>query len=224
MQNVPKTQRKRAYSSEIAVSGSELMEAILPSWMEDTDMHLSPVQIDHLIRGYTGWLGTTVVGAFDSGIRNQVRPAITGVEPPEMPTKRTDELDWIGPVPFPLKSFISSSPRRNTKYVSLLYEQMAEVKKHYAALVHYREQGMTDEMMQVLAEHGDLLAWRKTYNKAQTAMGKISKRTRQIYIDKTMTPDEKRKELDRLTQLKADVAKRLTDARARYDAEERPAK
>ena len=224
MQKVPKTQRKRAYSSEIAVSGSELMEALLPSWMEDTDIHLSPVQIDHLIRGYTGWLGTTIVGAFDSGIRNQVRPAITGVEPPAMPTKRIDELDWIGPVPFPLKSFISSAPRRNTKYVSLLYEQMAEVKKHYAAFVHYREQGMTDEMMQVLAEHGDLLAWRKTYNKLQREMGKISKRTRQIYVDKTMTPDEKRKELDRLTKLKADIAKRFTDVRARYDAEERPAK
>ena len=223
MQKVPKTQRKRAYSSEIAVSGSEFMEALLPSWMEDTEMHLSPVQIDHLIRGYTGWLGTTVVGAFDSGIRNQVRPAITGVEPPDMPTKRVDELDWIGPVPFPLKSFISSAPRRNTKYVSLLYEQMAEVKKHYAAFVHYREQGMTDEMMQVLAEHGDLLAWRKTYDKIQKEMGKISKRTRQIYIDKTMTGDEKRKELDRLMELKADVAKRFTDIRAKYDAEERPA-
>jgi len=222
MQKVPKTQRKRAYSSEIAVSASELMGVLLPDWLEDTDVHLSPVQIDHLIRGYLGWAGANVVASADYLLREQVKPAITGREPPPRASKRIDEMDWVGPVPFPLKSFVSSSPRRNTIYLTRLYEQMDEVKKYYAKYLHYREHGMTDEMMEVVAQRGDLLKWRKTYNSVQTQLGKISKRVRQIERSHEMTPDEKRKEIDRLTEMRGALAKRVVEARAKYDSADNP--
>ena len=222
MQKVPKTQRKRAYTSEIAVSASELMGVLMPDWMEDTDVHLSPVQIDHLIKGYLGWAGANVVASADYLLREQVKPAITGREPAPRASKRIDEMDWVGPIPFPLKSFVSSSPRRNTIYLTRLYEQMEEVKKYYAEYVHYREHGMTDEMMEVVAQRGDLLKWRKTYNTVQTQLGRISKRVRQIERDQEMTPDEKRKEIDRLTEMRGALAKRVVEARAKYDSADNP--
>jgi hypothetical protein len=143
--------------------------------LKESDLHISPVQMDHLIKGYFGWIGATTTGALDI-LSDDVDPLT-----------RVDELRGV----LPLGSFYSGSPRKSTKYLTLFYDQM-----------------------------GDVMRWLRTYNKANEAMQKINKRIGFIYDDKDMSPADKRKEIDRLNEMKVGIAKKIVLRRAEREAEE----
>ncbi len=64
MQRLPASQRYRASTTVAAKTTSAVMEAVLPD-----DMTLSPVQLDYLVDGYLGWVGSTVSAATDTILR-----------------------------------------------------------------------------------------------------------------------------------------------------------
>jgi len=70
---------------------------------------LSPVQIDHLVNAYLGWLGMQAVATADLA----VRPVMDLPEPPE---RRINELFTIG-------DFAKTLPDYQSKYVTRLYDQ-----------------------------------------------------------------------------------------------------
>ena len=213
----PKAERKRAFTSEFSVVMSEALGATLrPIGGEDKDYHLSPIQIDHLIRGYFGWAGTTIVAAFDKLVTENIR------DMPEKPTKRMDEIDWIGPIPFPIKSFIRESPIKNTKQVDLFYRQMQEIDKYRAAYVHYRDLGMTEKAIEIMQEHMDVLKYRKTYNKIQRRISAIGKQIRRIQASRVLTPDQKRSQIDSLTQRKLAIIGVAVKLRGQVDDQNEP--
>jgi len=205
LNNLPKELRVRAYTSDFSVKSSwavgEMLDLI---GLKESGLHISPVQMDHLIKGYFGWIGATTTGAFDV-LSSDVDPLT-----------RLDEMRGL----LPTGSFYSGSPRKSTKYLTLFYDQMGEVKGLKAAFDAYKRRRMVDEARAVVSDNKDVMRWLRTYNKANEAMQKINKRIGFIYDDKDMSPADKRKEIDRLNEMKVGIAKKIVLRRAEREAEE----
>jgi len=218
---LPDSMKYHSTTSDLAISATNFMDGFLPK-----DMVLSPVQIDHLIEGYFGWLGATVVGATDTifdaagGVAKEMGVPLD--EKPPRPTKRIDEFSWLGPFPISVRSVVSTAPRKSTKQMELFYEQMNEINELHNAFNKYKRDGLYDEARRVLVEHGDLLKWRRLYSRAQRLLGDIGKQKAHILNDMDMTPGEKRAELDKLYEYRNTVIKQLVDMRESAELEAGP--
>jgi hypothetical protein len=198
IQSTPKDRRVRPYSTELAIRSSWAIGELLDMFnAKDTDIHLSPVQIDHLIKGYFGWLGAFTTSSFDI--------LSTDVEP----TKHVTDM---------LGSFYRREPKGSDKYLALFYEQALEVAKYKSAYDSYKRDRMVEQALQVVEEHGDVLRWEKAYTKIREGIAKINRRIREIYDDPDMSPTAKDKELDKLRQLRVDIAKKTVLTRAQWEA------
>jgi hypothetical protein len=196
--NTPKHRRITATSSDFSIVSSQAFQ----DWFGGT--LLSPVQIDHLIKGYFGWLGATIVGAADF---------VLYPSEPEQPTKRWDEMYGL----VPIGSFYKEGPPKTTKQMQLFWEQLKEIKEHHNIYKDYLTRGLDDELKEYLAKNRQSLIWRKHYEKMQRHLGKINKRMTQVYDSTDMTADEKRVEIDRLIEMKNKSAERIINMRERAE-------
>jgi hypothetical protein len=196
--NTPKHRRATATSSDFSIVSSQAFQ----DWFGGTP--LSPVQIDHLIKGYFGWLGATVVGMADF---------VLYPSEPEQPTKRWDEMYGL----VPIGSFYKQGPPKTTKQMQLFWEQLKEIKEHHNIYKDYLTRGLDDELKEYLAKNRQSLIWRKHYEKMQGHLGKINKRMTQVYDSTDMTADEKRVEIDRLIEMKNKSAERIINMREKAE-------
>ena len=207
--NKPKHRRVRAYTSEFAKKASwmhgELLDAL---GRKDTDTHLSPVQVDHLIKGYFGWLGATITGSFDVLTDPRFSPLAEGEPMP--PSMRISDLrTWL-----PIGSFIRQNPRGSNKYTTLFYEQMNEIQKLKSAYDDYKRDNLVDDMARLVAEDGDTLRWWKRYNDTRRYFSKLNKVMKDVHEDPDMSPEKKRERIDSINQRKVDIAKSVVLFRA----------
>ncbi len=184
MQNLSPTQRRKAWTSETAIVMSQGLNKI--PWEK---VQLSPVQVEHLVQGYLGWVGATAIGAVD-----QVFTQPLG-DFPGRPSRRIEELPIIGP-------FVRSQPARATKYSTLFYEQLKEMNEVYADIRNFRTIGERDKAINLARKEKDTLKFRKLANRRQKLIASYTKRMRLVRLNKTMTAKEKRMRIDRLTEIK----------------------
>ncbi len=184
MKNLPPAERKRAWTSETAIALSAGMDKI--SWGK---VVLSPVQIEHLVQGYLGWLGAVSLGAADMLI---TRPL---VDAPTRPTPRITDYPVI-------KRFAKVGPRRNTKYTTMFYESLEELNMKWAAIGQARELRDMEKARKLLEEGGDELKLRKFYNAQAKKLSEINKRMTLLQLDREMSAQEKARERDRLQVMK----------------------
>ncbi|KKK47279.1 hypothetical protein LCGC14_3156810, partial [marine sediment metagenome] len=109
MQGLSPSQRRNAWTSETAIALSSGFDKIL--WDK---VVLSPVQIEHLIQGYLGWLGANILGAVDQVFTQPIGGF------PGRPSRRIEEFPVIG-------SFVRTTPARRTRFETIFYEQLNEV-------------------------------------------------------------------------------------------------
>jgi hypothetical protein len=189
LSNLSPTQRKRAWTSETAIGMSQVMDKV--SWGK---VVLSPVQIEHLVNGYFGWMGAQILGATDSLLTRPLSGA------PEPPSKRMTDY----PV---LKRFLKEHPRRYTKYVSEFYERLEEVNSIYGDIKQMREFGEAEKALEMAEKEKNKLKARKYLNKVRRAMSDINKQITKIRLSRSMDPDEKRRRMDILQERKNKLAK-----------------
>ena len=165
---------------------------------KDSDLHLSPVQVDHLIKGYFGWLGAVTSGMFDV-LGDDVDPQ-----------KRVGEL---------FGSFYHRNPRGTDKYMTLFYDQMMEIAKLKSHFDSYKRNQKYTEAIALRDENIDIMRWTRNYEAVRAEMGRARKRLGRVWDDKDMSPLDKEKEIDRINQYMVDLAKRTVTRRAEYEAE-----
>ena len=198
MLTVPKEERVRKYSSEFAIRSSWAMGEVLDLInAKDSDLHLSPVQVDHLIKGYFGWLGAVTSGAFDV-LGDDVDPQ-----------KRVGEL---------FGSFYHRNPRGTDKYMTLFYDQMMEIAKLKSHFDSYKRNQKYAEAIALRDENIDIMRWTRNYEAIRAEMGRARKKLGRVWDDKDMSPLDKEKEIDRINQYMVDLAKRTVTRRAEYEA------
>jgi hypothetical protein len=188
MQYLSKKERFKPWTSEVAKGTSAAMSAVLPE--EST---LSPVQIQHMIRAYTGWAGATTLASIDFLIK-QISGEIT-------PETKLSEYTWN-----PVSSFARDNEAKSSKYVSQFYDNMSELDKMWGDIRKYRD---TPNAKIVTAEQNKKLRYRKMYNKKSKELAVIRKRERSIYNDPYMSASQKRARLAGTRIAKNKIAKSM---------------
>jgi hypothetical protein len=155
---------------------------------------LSPVQIDHLIRGYFGWLGTAATVAVDEVAR-------LGDE-----TSRPDRRlrDW-----FLAGNFVESLPAGSSRYVTQMYEQAREIEEYYASWRNYLKTGEPEKAREFLEENRETIGEYQRIEHLKRTVAALSERERSVERSRTMDGAQKRAALDQLAQRKDQVARRL---------------
>ncbi len=154
---------------------------------------LSPVQVDHLLRGYFGWLGTMVVSAGDV----LARPATD--QPKQAST------DWLKALTGNMASDLRDAPSR---YVGQMYEQAAKNAEAYATWKLLQKEQKPAEAAAFAADHRDkLMAYRRTEaaKKSETLFNNM---VRMVERNRELDPDQKREKLRAIQIQKEAVAKR----------------
>ena len=152
---------------------------------------LSPVQVDHMLRGYFGWLGAFIVGAGDT----IARPA---TDQPSHPTP-----DYWKTVTGGMASDLRDAPSR---YVSQMYEQAKEIEKAYGTWKMLLREGKIDEAREFREDNAELLNQHKQVERVKKAESALNQRARMIERS-NMDPDRKRELLRQINEQKDRTAR-----------------
>ncbi|MFZ2950947.1 MAG: LPD38 domain-containing protein [Desulfuromonadaceae bacterium] len=188
------TERYRSRTSETAKLASRAGQAVTETVGAD---FLSPVQVDHLVRGYFGWLGTSAVTATDYlGRFLQDAPV-----KPKMTLRET----------FLAGSFVETLPSGSSRYLTEFYDQAKEVQQAYSSMTAKAKEGDLAAARDInKREGGSLKAYNSATTKIQGEISDISSRIREIEREKgeRWTAERKRSEIDKLNERRNRLAKR----------------
>jgi hypothetical protein len=156
---------------------------------------LSPVQIDHMIKGYFGWLGTFVVGGADMGV-NLVTSG------PAKPS-----IDIISKIS---GGMVRTLPEKQSRYVNQIYEQAKELEQVYGTQQYLLHKRKIEEYREFTEEHKDELRKYRLIEPIKKLESALNKRIRQVEDNTTKDSDTKRVEINALNQRRDQLARRLS--------------
>lgn len=145
---------------------------------------LSPKQLEHLVIGYTGTIGSYVMAAADGLIR--------GAQPGESASWRADEIPLVKAV------YRGTGPAKSTQHMEEFYRMLNEVNQLKRTVNQYRSEGLTDKANELLEEQGGILKSRRSLSSTQQQVRVVRNKIELIQRDRTMTAGEKRRRIDEL--------------------------
>jgi hypothetical protein len=191
MKRLPASERKYAYTSSAYVGASKLLELI-----PFEKVQLSPVQIEHLVQGYFGWVGSTVVSA------------ISFVD---YPRKYAEFFSQGFDSPLAM-GFFKSLPSLQSKYKTQFYNQLTAMNEVFNLQQLYASRGEYNKALKLFEKNKNLLSWRKSYVKVNTKISQINRQIRIIQANESLTEAEKIDKVRQLNIIKNDMIQNLTEA------------
>ncbi|HGM6086817.1 TPA: LPD38 domain-containing protein [Pseudomonas aeruginosa] len=158
---------------------------------------ISPKQLDHLVKGYTG-----TMGAYALAMGDLVAGAMTAGE---MPSSR------IGDLPIAKVLYRGDEPR-STRYQAEFYDMMQEADQLYRTMRYYRQEGRVDAAEQLLDGNRAKLRHRPALGLARQQLGALRKQMDAVYRNTEMTGEQKRERLNDLQLRSNQVAERVVKA------------
>jgi hypothetical protein len=159
----------------------------------------SPVQIEHLTRGYLGWLGASAIGLADTVITRPLTDAPTA-----------PSMTWRD---YPIiKRFAKDPNPNNTKYTSLFYERGDEISMVAGAIRQARENQEWDKAERLMKKNNDIMGLEDYYNKQRLELGKLNRRMKIIHSSTKKSGPKKTQELSLIKIRKAKLTKIIHDA------------
>lgn len=156
---------------------------------------LSPLQVDHLLRGYFGWLGTFVVGAGDV----LARPA-TG-----QPSK--PDSDLFKAATGGMVSDLRDAPSR---YVTQMYQQATAIEEAYATWKRLIADGKGAEAGEFFADNRDAIVKHRLVEGIKKAEGAAAKEIHRVELS-DMSAADKRERIRTLLQRKDRIARPISE-------------
>jgi len=182
-------------SRDTTTAPATALSAISRVFGDKSAIAVSPVQADHLIKGYLGGVGATAAGWIDTMYR-----AATGQSSPD---KAWAEYQ-------PIRRFYRDLdvPVANTRYTTLFYDGLKEANRVYADVMELQKLGRTEEAQALATEKRSVLQMRIALNAQQRRLTEINNRMKEVRrSDKD--GEWKRREIDLLTTQKALITERL---------------
>ncbi|MBW5855909.1 LPD38 domain-containing protein [Yersinia enterocolitica] len=147
--------------------------------------NMSPKMLDHIVMGYTGSLGSYVMGATNLLMRNLKDYG-------ETPTMRLDEMPVI-------KSFFrGSEPAKSTQFTEDFYRMMTEANQINSTINSFRKQGRGDDASELIEENRGKLSQRQGLTATQKQVKALNAQIEMMRRDRILTADQKREKIDRL--------------------------
>ncbi len=151
----------------------------------------SPKQLEHLVIGYTGTMGSYVMAAADGLIR--------AFRPGESASWRADEIPLVKAV------YRGTGPAKSTQHMEEFYRMLNEVNQLKRTVDQYRSEGLTDKARELLEEQGGILKARRSLSRTQQQVRVVRNRIELIQRDRTMAAEEKRQRIDELLTRRNDL-------------------
>lgn len=117
---------------------------------------------------------------------------------PDKPTWRIDDYPLLG-------AFMRQGDNpRYTKYISKFYDLANEANKLVGTVRYYKDTGQIDLAKEMIDNEKIRKKMRmaKSFNRVRRDLSDINKQIKKVWLDKDMTPDEKKKQIDKLTDLR----------------------
>lgn len=174
---------------------SATMVALAKTAPDTSDaLGLGPKKMQHLIEGYLGTIGATALAGVDIVTRE-----IQGA--PVRPTPRLDELPIVG-------RFVRMDPAWSTRWESDLYDYRRQVTEIYKEADSLEKQDRDYKAAAELRiEEAGKLSTRSVLESAARQLSSMRKMREDIMASRTMTPDQKRTELDKLQRVRNDLTR-----------------
>lgn len=144
----------------------------------------SPKQLEHLLIGYTGTMGSYVMAAADGLIR--------AVRPGESASWRADEIPLVKAV------YRGTGPAKSTQHMEDFYRMLNEVNQLKRTVDQYRGEGEDDKADELLEEQGGILKARRNLSRNLQQVRVLRNRIELLQRDRTLSAEEKRQRIDRL--------------------------
>jgi hypothetical protein len=159
---------------------------------------LSPVQVDHLIDGYFGWLGSFVMFVPEMAMR-------AASDLPDRPAR-----DWYK---FATQGIVQETTSGSSYYVSALYKQAEEIEKAYATWRQLQKEGKLAEAQEFFTDYKDQIVKYKSVAKVKDGEAKFNEMIRMIERSTRLDPDEKKARIIQIRRQQDLLARSLTAAR-----------
>jgi GGDEF domain-containing protein/DNA repair protein RadC len=189
-------------------------------------MGVSPMKLEHMIRGYFGTMGTYALAASDAMIRAATDEYMSeyGEHPTRGETWRENIvvkglIDWS----------VNEGPPRRTKYVSDLYDMVREAEKvaNTMALMQKRQSADAElylsdpenQFYRLLVRSPENQLGQPPLAATRSALNEVRQAMDLIRMDTTMTGDEKRLELWNLTRRRNELARTVMEEITKAEAE-----
>ncbi|MHC4421431.1 MAG: DUF7178 family protein [Planctomycetota bacterium] len=156
-------------------------------------LNISPKKMEAALRGYLATLS-----AFGLGATDQVARWMGDF--PERPSLKTDDYPLVG-------RFWREGPARNTKYATRLYEAMEESDRLVQTVKHYMILQDMEKAEKLANTNLALFSANKMLSRIRKKMTKIRTAMKDVERDRTLSREEKRREIDKLTVLRNGLVK-----------------
>ena len=193
MKRLPASERKYAYTSQAYVNTSKILEAV-----SFKQIQFSPVQMEHLVQGYFGWVGSTVASAVS--ISDYPRN-VASLFQPNSPLFMGFKVDL---------------PSLQTKYKTEFYTQIQEMNEVMALMRLYQRRGENDKALQLFNKNKNILAWKSTYDKINRQIQSINRQIRLIE-SQDLSETEKMNKVRQLNLLKNELVRSLRERVLDYE-------
>lgn len=151
----------------------------------------SPKQLEHLVIGYTGTMGSYVMAAADGLIRAS--------RPGESASWRADEIPLVKAV------YRGTGPAKSTQHMEEFYRMLNEVNQLKRTVDQYRSEGLTDKARELLEGQGGILKSRRSLSRTQQQVRVVRNKIELIQRDRTLTAEEKRRRIDEMLARRNDL-------------------
>lgn len=159
---------------------------------------MSPVKVEHFLRGHTAAFGTMFLAASDA-IYNAV------ADVPKSPALEMKDIPGIG-------RFVRSDTR-STKYASRYYEFADEMRKFANEVSYLKKLGDLDKAKKIIGENPDKKKYRafvRKINRAQRRLSDIRRKENKVWAS-DLSADEKRAKLNEYSEKKKKIFKKIYD-------------
>lgn len=189
--------RRRESTTRLATGISGALNATIGGIgdPDDNPFALSPVQVDHLIGGYFGQLGSWGAGAIDVAWNTAIGK--------EAPAKRWYEYQ-------PVRRFYRNLGNEDiyTKYGTVFYDGLREAQRAHTDMRELREMGRLEEAQSLARNKGDLLRLRPALNRVQSRLRTITQQIEETQRS-GLSAEEKRQRIDRYRAIRNQIQRTL---------------
>lgn len=156
---------------------------------------LSPVQIDHLVRGYFGWLGAMSMSAADV----MARPMLDRPDRSSLMTRR---------MTMGILEDLAKDPQRS-RYVSQFYEDSQKIQQAYASMREAEKRGDLDRAEAIREDNPELRRRASISRKIRVRLSDLRSRKREIERSRDLTPLEKQRRIYQLNMQEDKLAQQI---------------
>jgi hypothetical protein len=154
---------------------------------------LSPVQIDHLVRGYFAWLGSFVVGAADMTARSVSNE----------PARPASDYWKVA-----TGSMVSNLEGASSRYVTQMYDQSKIIEEAYATWKELLKEGKPVEAKDYFTENQDKISQYRRVERVKREQTKLNQMRRRVE-NSDLSADDKRDRINEIRDRQDQLARRV---------------